>query len=90
MKVRDIMSGILRACKRGYRGTGRPDDEGPPRRLLPVCSQQKVIGIVTDRDIALRSVAGGQDVKQQKVGDVMSSDPVVETRRWTCAKPRGS
>lgn len=57
---------------------------------LPVCSQQKVIGIVTDRDIALRSVAGGQDVKQQKVGDVMSSDPSWETRRWTCAKPRGS
>lgn len=44
---------------------------------IPVCSQEKVIGIVTDRDIALRSVAEGQNTKQQKVRDIMSSNPVV-------------
>nr|WP_319488230.1 CBS domain-containing protein [uncultured Caproiciproducens sp.] len=44
---------------------------------IPVCSQEKVIGIVTDRDIALRSMAEGQNAKQQKVGDIMSSNPIV-------------
>lgn len=43
---------------------------------IPVCSNNQVVGIVTDRDIALRNVASGQDT-QQKVGDVMSSNPVV-------------
>lgn len=44
---------------------------------IPVCSQKKVIGIVTDRDIALRSIAEGQNTKQQKVRDIMTSNPVV-------------
>ena len=44
---------------------------------IPVCQQQKIIGIVTDRDIALRSIAEGKDTKQQKVQDIMSSNPVV-------------
>ena len=44
---------------------------------IPVCSQKKVVGIVTDRDIALRSVAPGQDTSQQKVCDIMTSNPVV-------------
>ncbi|MDF2615025.1 MAG: yhcV [Clostridia bacterium] len=44
---------------------------------IPVCSDEKVIGIVTDRDIALRSVAEGQDTKHQKVREIMSSDPIV-------------
>jgi CBS domain-containing protein len=44
---------------------------------IPVCRQKKVIGIVTDRDIAVRSIAIGENAKQQKVQDIMSSDPVV-------------
>lgn len=44
---------------------------------IPVCSEQKVVGIVTDRDITLKSVAEGQDTKQQKVREVMTSNPVV-------------
>lgn len=44
---------------------------------IPVCRGEKVIGIVTDRDIALRSSANGQNTKQQKVQDIMSSSPVV-------------
>jgi len=43
---------------------------------IPVCSRDKVIGIVTDRDIALRATADGGDTKQT-VRDIMSSDPVV-------------
>jgi len=42
---------------------------------IPVCTQDKLIGIVTDRDIALRSVASGKD-PHQKVGDVMTGNVV--------------
>ncbi len=34
-------------------------------------------GIVTDRDIALRSVASGQDSAQTKVRNIMTSNPTV-------------
>ena len=44
---------------------------------MPVCNQQNVVGIVTDRDITLRCVAAGQDTKQQKVCDIMTDNPVV-------------
>jgi CBS domain-containing protein len=43
---------------------------------LPVCTQDKLIGIITDRDIAVRSVASGDDVAQKRVGDVMTNDVV--------------
>lgn len=44
---------------------------------IPVCDEEKVIGIVTDRDIALRSVAQGENGRNQTVRDIMSSNPVV-------------
>lgn len=44
---------------------------------IPVCDREKVVGIVTDRDIVLKSTAAGQNSNQQKVKDVMSSNPVV-------------
>ncbi|OFI05084.1 hypoxic response protein 1 [Clostridium acetireducens DSM 10703] len=44
---------------------------------VPVCSENKVVGIVTDRDIALRSVSQGKNVKNQTVREIMSSNPVV-------------
>lgn len=43
---------------------------------IPVCKNEKLIGIVTDRDIALRSVAEGQS-PHQRVRDVMSTDLVI-------------
>lgn len=44
---------------------------------IPVCSEEDVIGIITDRDIALRSVAQGENGRSQKVREVMSSNPVL-------------
>lgn len=44
---------------------------------IPICSNQQVVGIVTDRDITVRSVAECQDMKRQKVSEIMTSDPVV-------------
>jgi len=42
---------------------------------IPVCTQDKIIGIVTDRDIAVRSVASG-NVSEQKVKDIMTDNVV--------------
>jgi FOG: CBS domain len=44
---------------------------------IPVCNGDKVIGIVTDRDIALRSVASGINCKNQCVRDIMTTNPVM-------------
>src|SRR5437870_3828033 len=41
---------------------------------LPVTDEGKVVGIITDRDITVRGVAGGLDTKKTKVEDVMSRD----------------
>ncbi len=78
MKVRDIMS-------KDIASVSSEDSIEKAAQLMkqydvgsiPVCSRDKVIGIVTDRDIALRSVAAGQDTKSQKVSDIMTMDPAV-------------
>ena len=41
---------------------------------LPVCENQGVIGMITDRDITIRAVAEGLDPETTKVRDVMSSE----------------
>ncbi len=44
---------------------------------IPVCCDGKVKGIITDRDIALRCMAQGKNIRQQKVDEIMSADPAV-------------
>jgi CBS domain-containing protein len=44
---------------------------------IPVCDGEKVVGILTDRDIALRNVAHGDNPRMQSVRDIMTSNPVV-------------
>lgn len=41
---------------------------------LPVCDGDRVVGIVTDRDIAIRAVAEGLDPKNTSIKRVMSVD----------------
>ena len=42
---------------------------------LPVCSsERKVVGIITDRDIAVRAVARGLDPNATRVQDVMTRE----------------
>jgi len=44
---------------------------------IPVCDNNRnVVGIVTDRDIVLRSVAGGSDVNNAKAQEVMTTQIV--------------
>lgn len=78
MKLRDIMTGdvhvvepsaTIEECARKMRDL----DVG----AIPVCDGEKVVGIVTDRDITVRAIAEGEDPKGCKVADVMS-----EGVRW--------
>jgi CBS domain-containing protein len=41
---------------------------------LPVCDGQRLVGMITDRDITIRATANGLAPDACKVGDVMSGD----------------
>jgi CBS domain-containing protein len=41
---------------------------------LPVCEGERLVGMVTDRDIALRSTAAGKSPQEAHVDEVMSTD----------------
>jgi CBS domain-containing protein len=43
---------------------------------LPVCEDDRVVGVVTDRDITVRATAEGRGPKKTKVRDVMTWDIV--------------
>jgi CBS domain-containing protein len=45
-------------------------DIGP----LPVCDGERLVGVLTDRDITVRATAEGRDPKQTKVREVMSEE----------------
>jgi CBS domain-containing protein len=77
MKVKDIMSKDIASV--------RSDDSIERAAQLmkqyncgsiPVCTQDKLIGIITDRDIAVRSVASGQDVTEERISDIMTDSVV--------------
>jgi len=77
MKIKDVMT-------RGVE-TVRPDqslqeaaakmkslDVGP----MPVTDGDRLVGMLTDRDIVIRAVAEGKDTRTAKVREAMSSDVV--------------
>jgi CBS domain-containing protein len=41
---------------------------------IPVCEGAKLVGMITDRDITVRSTAAGQPPETTHVADVMSAD----------------
>jgi signal-transduction protein with cAMP-binding, CBS, and nucleotidyltransferase domain len=44
--------------------------------VLVIDDEDKLVGIVTDRDVAVRGVAEGLDLEQVELGEVCSSAPV--------------
>lgn len=50
---------------------------------IPVLDSGKLVGMITDRDITVRSVAAGQAPNATRVGDVMSTDVRTCTTRQT-------
>lgn len=47
-------------------------DVGP----LPVCDSDRLVGMVTDRDITVRAVAEGQDPWTDRVRDIMTPEVI--------------
>jgi CBS domain-containing protein len=43
---------------------------------LPVCDRLHIVGMLTDRDIAIRGVAAGRDPRSTKVRDVMTCEVI--------------
>jgi CBS domain-containing protein len=77
LKVREIMTKDI-ACLRSDDSLERAAQLMKQYNCgsIPVCTQDKIIGIVTDRDIAVRSVATGEDTAHRRVGDVMTREVV--------------
>ena len=75
MLVRDVMSRDVQVTQphstlREAAELMKVLDVGP----LPVCDDGRLVGIVTARDITVRSVAEGQDCWEGRVRDAMSTD----------------
>jgi CBS domain-containing protein len=77
MKVRDVM----------HHGAVCVDEGTPVREVarkmrdadvgaVPIRADAKLVGIITDRDIACRAVADGADLSKVAVRDVMSKAPI--------------
>ncbi len=80
-KCRDVMTSVLTCCTPGDTAhvvaqSLKAHDVGS----LPVIDShegKKVVGIVTDRDLALKVVAEGRDPRTTKIQDIMSRDMVM-------------
>jgi len=75
MQVQQIMTHNVEVISPGdtLEHAARKMDElnvGP----LPVCEGNRVVGVLTDRDITVRATAAGCDPKTTLVGDAMSQD----------------
>ena len=45
--------------------------------VLPVCDNDRLVGMITDRDITVRATADGLDPFATQVGEVMSKDELI-------------
>ena len=45
--------------------------------VLPVCDNDRLVGVITDRDITVRATADGLDPFATQVGEIMSKDDLV-------------
>lgn len=80
MKVRDIMSkDVCTLSKEDSIEKAAQMMKEKNIGSIPVCNQDIVVGIITDRDITLRAVANDKNAQSLKVKDIMTSNPIVAT-----------
>jgi CBS domain-containing protein len=73
MKISNIMSSdVLTASPEDTIQAAARKMEEADVGFLPVGENDKLVGMITDRDIALRAVAQGKDPKKTKVREVMT------------------
>jgi CBS domain-containing protein len=75
MKVREVMTRGVECVRpdstiQEAAGKMKALNVGP----MPVCEGDRVTGILTDRDIVVRAVAEGRDMRTTRVQDVMTRD----------------
>ncbi|MBI4495017.1 MAG: CBS domain-containing protein [Chloroflexi bacterium] len=77
MKVRDVMTQHVRCAKPSE---SVAEVAGEMKRLnvgvMPICEGDKLVGIVTDRDIAIECVAAGLDPRACQVREFMTFHPI--------------
>jgi CBS domain-containing protein len=77
MKIREVMTSQVRCA---VSSDSMADVAAEMKRLnvgtIPICEGDRLVGIVTDRDIAIGCVATGLDPKACKVGDHMTCNPI--------------
>ena len=73
-RCREIMTGNVQTATRemSLQEVARLMREGD-MGAMPVVENEKLVGIVTDRDIVVRAIAEGQDAST-KIGDVMTTE----------------
>lgn len=60
-----------------HAGDGCADDAGRPRRFLPICGpDNRLQGIITDRDSVVKCLAEGRDPKTTTAGDLTQGKSV--------------
>ena len=57
--------------------------------VLPVCNGDRLVGMLTDRDLTIRAVAEGRDPKITTVEEVMSAKSLTASKIRTSRKPSG-
>ncbi len=77
MEAREFMTPLVEAvlAHLPVREAARQMAEHNVGSLL-VCDTERLVGVITDRDIVLRVVARGLDAQDTKVRDVMTAKPV--------------
>lgn len=75
MQIRDIMTRDAETVSPGdtIRRAAEMMD-GLNVGVLPVCDGERLVGMVTDRDITVRATAAGRAPDECRVSDVMSTD----------------
>ncbi|HEX2861991.1 MAG TPA: CBS domain-containing protein [Lacunisphaera sp.] len=73
MKVRDVMTPHARCIGPDSTLVEAAEQMGElDVGSLPICSNDRLAGIVTDRDLALRGITGERDARTTRVREVMS------------------
>ena len=75
MQVRDVMTPDPRTVQPGdtLQAAARAMDELNVG-VLPVVEGERLVGMLTDRDIVIRSTSAGQDPRTAKVADAMTAE----------------
>lgn len=75
MQVRDAMASTISTVRpndsvKHAAELMRQEDAG----FMPVCDNDRIVGVITDRDIVTRCIANGHDVRNETVEHCMSRD----------------